>query len=110
MRIVISPIQYDNLSRISIRLQAFDSTLPDRMRQIDGSRWAPELRCWHIPYTAAAWGSLKAVFPDYEIIKSIPEGAQIGKVAMFYNGILNQPILFPNGCQSQKKPGMFLTK
>jgi len=70
MRLLISPLQYDNLSRISVRQQEFDGTLPNRMRQIQGSRWAPELRCWHIPYTTEAWGTLKALFSDYEIVKT----------------------------------------
>jgi len=43
------------------------------MKQIKGSRWAPELRCWHIPYTTGAWDSLKTVFADYEIVKSEAE-------------------------------------
>jgi len=69
MRLVISPLCYDNLSRISVRHQEFDGTLPGRMKQIKGSRWAPELRCWHIPYTSEAWGLLKTLFADYEIVK-----------------------------------------
>ena len=70
MRLLISPLQYDNLNRISVRQQEFDGTLPSRMRQIPGSRWAPELGCWHIPYSADAWESFKALFADYEIVKS----------------------------------------
>lgn len=43
------------------------------MKQIIGSRWAPELNCWHIPYTPEAWASLKSVFKGCEIVKT--EGA-----------------------------------
>ena len=68
MRLIISPLQYDNLSRISVRLQSFDGTLPVKMKQIKGSRWAPELQCWHIPYTTEAWGSLKTIFKECEIV------------------------------------------
>lgn len=70
MRLLIAPLQYDNLSRISIRQLAFDSTMPGRMKGIQGSRWAPELNCWHIPYTTEAWGSLKSIFKEYEIVKA----------------------------------------
>lgn len=69
MKLLISPLRYGTQDRISVRNHAFDGTLPRRMRQIKGSRWAPELRCWHIPYTSEAWGCLKAVFTGYEIIK-----------------------------------------
>lgn len=75
MRLLIAPLQYDNLSRISIRTQAFDGTLPNKMKQIKGSRWAPDLNCWHIPYTAEAWGSLRAVFADYQIEKAAQEAS-----------------------------------
>ncbi len=81
MRLVISPLRYDNLSRISVRQQAFDSTLPARMRQIQGSRWAPNLRCWHIPYTTEAWGTLKTLFSDYEIVKDLSGATAIGQGA-----------------------------
>ena len=73
MRLLIAPLQYDNLSRISVRHNEFDSTMPSRMKQIIGSRWAPELNCWHIPYTSEAWGSLKSIFKECEIVKA--EGA-----------------------------------
>ena len=75
MRLFISPLQYDNLNRISVRQQVFDGTLPNRMSQIQGSRWAPELRCWHIPYTTEAWGSLKVLFADYEIVRNVSDTA-----------------------------------
>ncbi len=70
MRLLIAPLQYDNLSRISVRQNEFDSTMPSRMKQIKGSRWAPELNCWHIPYTTEAWGSLKSIFKECEIVKA----------------------------------------
>jgi len=47
--------------------------MASRMKQINGSRWAPELNCWHIPYTTEAWDSLKSVFKEFEIVKA--EGA-----------------------------------
>ncbi|MFN0213943.1 MAG: tyrosine-type recombinase/integrase [Saprospiraceae bacterium] len=73
MRLLIAPLQYDNLNRISVRLQEFDGALPGKMKKIKGSRWAPELNCWHIPYTSEAWGSLKTIFEGCEIVKA--EGA-----------------------------------
>ena len=69
MRLVIAPLQYDNLSRISVRQLEYDGTMASRMKQIQGSRWAPELRCWHIPYTPEAWAALKSLFADYQIVK-----------------------------------------
>jgi len=50
------------------------------MKQIKGSRWAPELRCCHIPYTTDAWDSLKTVFADYEIIREAYSPAVSGQV------------------------------
>ena len=41
------------------------------MKQIQGSRWAPELRCWHIPYTTEAWGNLKTIFKECEIVHEV---------------------------------------
>jgi len=73
MHLLISPLQYDNLSRISVRQLEYDGTMASRMKQINGSRWAPELNCWHIPYTTEAWDSLKSVFKEFEIVKA--EGA-----------------------------------
>jgi len=32
------------------------------MKQIPGSRWTPEERCWHIPYDVSAYSRLKQVF------------------------------------------------
>jgi len=73
MRLLIAPLQYDNLSRISVRQTEFDGMMSSRMKQIKGSRWAPELNCWHIPYTTEAWSSLKSIFKECEIMKA--EGA-----------------------------------
>ena len=70
MRLLIAPLQYDNLDRISVRQFEFDGSMPGRMKQIQGSRWAPELNCWHIPYTTEAWGSLKSIFSEYELVKA----------------------------------------
>ncbi|MDO8366151.1 MAG: site-specific integrase, partial [Saprospiraceae bacterium] len=58
------------MSRISVRQLEFDGMMPSRMKQIKGSRWAPELNCWHIPYTTEAWDSLKFIFKECEIVKA----------------------------------------
>ena len=67
MQLFVSPYTYQNAPRISIRQMQFDRSIPHRMRQIPGSLWSCEIRCWHIPYSTAAWINLKSIFSDYEI-------------------------------------------
>ena len=39
-----------------------------------GSRWTPEERCWHIPYTSAAYAKLRTLFGEgqIEVLKTRP--------------------------------------
>jgi hypothetical protein len=68
MELTIAPLQFGAEQRISIRNQQFDGSIPQRMKKVMGSRWSPEDRCWHIPYSVEAWRCLKQVFSDYELI------------------------------------------
>jgi hypothetical protein len=67
MKITIQPAEVDDRPRIAVKNNAYDAAFPSRMKQIAGSRWAPDLKCWHIPHTKEAWTALKSLFPDCEI-------------------------------------------
>ncbi|MCB0841262.1 MAG: site-specific integrase [Bacteroidetes bacterium] len=68
MKIQIFPLEVEGKRRIGIRPLGFDKTFPQIMRQIPGSRWTPEERCWHIPYEKEAYGKLKALFGSAQLI------------------------------------------
>ena len=79
MKLIISPFQLDKESRILVQQQQTDFSMPQRMRQIEGSRWEPSLKAWHIPYTSTAWSIFQSVFSGYEIIKQKQEGTTTQK-------------------------------
>lgn len=62
MEIQIYPFTYQSQDRIAIRPLGYDKTFPQMMKQIPGSRWTPDGRCWHIPYDKVAYARLKEVF------------------------------------------------
>ena len=70
--LIISPFQYENVSRISVVTHIYDGTIPAKMKQINGFRWSPEHKCWHIPYSVESWTALKTLFVDYEIVHENP--------------------------------------
>ena len=68
MKIQVFPLQYQREQRIGIRPLGFDKAFPGLMKQIPGSRWTPEERCWHIPYQSEAYAALKRLFGAGQII------------------------------------------
>ena len=79
MELHIQALNISNTTRIGIVNRAFDDTFPSKIKQIQGSRWSPVYRCWHIPYTATSWTHFKQIFDNVLIInhqasdrKSIP--------------------------------------
>jgi len=69
MRIQIFPLTYEGQKRIGIRPLGFDRSFPGQMKQIPGSRWTPEERCWHIPYSKDAYRQLLGLFGKANLIK-----------------------------------------
>ena len=74
MQIQIFPLEVDGAQRIGIKPLGFDRAFPQIMKQIPGSRWTPEERCWHIPYEKSSYSKLKALFGSAQIIikKDLP--------------------------------------
>ena len=68
MKISVFPLTHQGSRRIGIRALGFDPAFPHLMKQIPGSRWTPDLRCWHIPYEAAAYTTLKRLFGEGQVI------------------------------------------
>ncbi len=73
MKIQVFPLEWKGEKRIGIRPMGFDRAFPDMMKQIKGSRWTPDVRCWHIPYDPAAYDHLKRLFGEGQVIP-VPEG------------------------------------
>jgi site-specific recombinase XerD len=68
MRIEVFPIQVQYVRRIGIRPLGFDPAFPGLMKQIPGSRWTPDERCWHIPYSGKAYAELKRLFGAGQVV------------------------------------------
>ena len=70
MKIRIFPLEVANTRRIGIQPLGFDKTFPTLMKQLAGSRWTPEERCWHIPYEKEAFAALKRMFGEAQVVVS----------------------------------------
>jgi len=58
-------------SEIRIRVDfGYNAELVSKLRQIADARWSKTMGAWHIPYTSEAFGQLKELFPEVEIIQS----------------------------------------
>ena len=68
MELHIQAINISNTTRIGIVNRQFDDTFPSKIKQIQGSRWSPVFRCWHIPYTAKSWTHFKEIFDNVLIV------------------------------------------
>ena len=73
MKIQVFPLQFRNQKRIGIKPMGFDKTFPALMKQIPGSRWTPDQRCWHIPYEKQAYAQLKRLFGEGQIFTRNPK-------------------------------------
>ncbi len=69
MRIQIFPLTCEGVKRIGIRPLGFDKAFPGQMKQIPGSRWTPEERCWHIPYSKVAYRQLLGLFGKANVVR-----------------------------------------
>jgi integrase/recombinase XerD len=70
MKIQLFPLQFQGKRRIGIKPLGFDKRFPSMMKQIPGSRWTPEERCWHIPYDPASYAVLKRLFGEGQILRT----------------------------------------
>lgn len=62
MRIQVFPIKWQGQERIGIRPLGYDNSFPSMMKTVSGSRWTPDVRFWHIPYSPQAYKQLQQVF------------------------------------------------
>ncbi|MFN8347555.1 MAG: site-specific integrase [Spirosomataceae bacterium] len=67
MALVVYPYEYQGKRYIAITTKGFVPELPQRMKQIKGAWWSPEIRQWVIPYTKEAYGHLKAIFGNTSV-------------------------------------------
>ena len=67
MRLQVFPLTINGQKRIGIRPLGFDRAFPGMMKQISGSRWTPDARCWHIPYNSEAYAKLRVLFGEGQI-------------------------------------------
>ena len=69
MKIQVFPLDWEGRKRIGIKPMGFDKAFPGMMKQVRGSRWTPDVRCWHIPYDPEAYGQNSGFSPAAEILK-----------------------------------------
>lgn len=67
-QIFISSLIYQEEKRIKISNLPHNDTYRELVKQIEGRLWNPLFKCWHIPYTKAAWAKLKLLFANDELI------------------------------------------
>jgi len=67
MKIQIFPLQIREEQRIGVKNLKFHPSFPDQMKKIAGSRWTPDVKCWHIPYSTKAFADLKALFGEARV-------------------------------------------
>lgn len=79
MKIQVFPLDFENQKRIGIRPLGYDKNFPAMMKQVPGSRWTPDERCWHIPYKPEAYAVLKRLFGTGQIIRTATQSALIEK-------------------------------
>lgn len=83
MKIQVFPLQFRGERRIGIQPMGFDRAFPEMMKQIPGSRWTPDERCWHIPYQIETYTQLKRLFGEgqIEVVKDRPKVRESPKMA-----------------------------
>jgi site-specific recombinase XerD len=68
MKIQVFPLRHQNQPKIGIKPVGYDKAFPAMMKQVPGSRWTPEERCWHIPYDKSAYAVLKRIFGEGQVV------------------------------------------
>lgn len=68
MKIQVFPLQHFKDQRIGVQPMRFDKAFPELMKGIAGSRWTPDVRCWHIPYNKRSYAVLKNIFGEDAIV------------------------------------------
>jgi site-specific recombinase XerD len=63
----IQKINHKGVERIRVNID-YDAELIQKVKSIEGYAWSATKKCWHIPYTPAAYGKLKTVFPQVTIL------------------------------------------
>ena len=79
MKIQVYPLQFQGQKRIGIRPMGFDKSFPGMMKQVRGSRWTPDEKCWHVPYDPAAYAELKRVFGKGQVVVLTEQPLKINK-------------------------------
>jgi site-specific recombinase XerD len=87
MKIQVFPLIVDGQRRIGVRIRGFDPRFPNLMKQIPGSRWTPEERCWHIPYDSQAYKDLQHLFGigQIEVLTQAPKPQPKNKASNSHN-------------------------
>ncbi|MCB0376194.1 MAG: site-specific integrase, partial [Sinomicrobium sp.] len=67
MKIQVFPLAFEGRRRIGIKPLGYDRAFPGMMKQIKGSRWTPDVHCWHIPYETEAYDQLKRLFGEGQV-------------------------------------------
>ena len=78
MRIQVFALKWQGQDRIGIRPLGYDTTFPSMMKTVEGSRWTPDVKWWHIPYSPQSYKQLQEVFGlgQIEVRKSLPSSSQ----------------------------------
>jgi integrase/recombinase XerD len=88
MELHIYPLSIEGLTRIGVVNKQFNTDFPNRMKQIAGSLWTAEHKCWHIPYTKETWHVFEQLFEGHTIIRDLKQSAN----AKNTEGETNQPV------------------
>ena len=67
MRLVLFPIIFENRKRLGVKNLEYDKDFPKLMKQVPGSRWTPQEKCWHFPYHKKSYEAFRLVFKEVEI-------------------------------------------
>jgi integrase/recombinase XerD len=71
MELHIYPLSIEATQRIAVVNTQFSTEFPIKMKQINGSLWTPDYKCWHIPYTKETWQLFEQLFEGHTIIREI---------------------------------------
>ncbi|MDR3653209.1 MAG: tyrosine-type recombinase/integrase [Paludibacter sp.] len=66
-----SKIVHRNEARIRVDFP-YNAEMVSKLRQIADARWSKTMDAWHVPYSSEAFDKLKSLFPEVEIVTSVP--------------------------------------